>query len=146
MTTVAEVLERKHAAVRSTGVQSTLRDCAKLMLAHGVGSLIVREDNEFRGIITWHDILRALADDAMDLDQARAGEFMTTDIRAAKPHATIKDVEAEMIANGFRHMPVIQGGEVVGVLSMIDVLAQHLGDEHALVEGLEAYIHGVYPR
>lgn len=100
---------------------ATLRHAAENMISTGVGSVAVEVDGALEGILTERDILRAVADDA-DLDQDRVSSWMTRYPDAFTPDMGVDEAAGWMLASGFRHLPVVEGDKVLGVISIKDVL------------------------
>jgi CBS domain-containing protein len=103
------------------GPDGTLRQAALLMMSNEVGSVAVDVDGAMEGILTERDILRAVADDA-DLDQDRVRTWMTEYPDSFTPDMNVEEAAEWMLATGFRHLPVVDGDEVLGVISIKDVL------------------------
>lgn len=100
---------------------ATLRQAALLMMSTEVGSVAIEVDGALEGILTERDILRAVADDA-DLDQDRVSTWMTEYPDSFTPDMNVEEAAEWMLATGFRHLPVVDGNEVMGVISIKDVL------------------------
>jgi CBS domain-containing protein len=100
---------------------ATLRQAALLMMSSEVGSVAVEVDGALEGIMTERDILRAVAHDA-DLDQDRVSTWMTEYPDSFTPDMNVEEAAEWMLATGFRHLPVVDGDEVLGVISIKDVL------------------------
>jgi CBS domain-containing protein len=103
------------------GPDGTLRQAALLMMSNEVGSVAVEVDDAMEGILTERDILRAVAEDA-DLDQDRVRTWMTEYPDSFTPDMNVEEAAEWMLATGFRHLPVVDGKEVLGVISIKDVL------------------------
>jgi len=100
---------------------ATLRQAALLMMSSEVGSVAIEVDAALEGILTERDILRAVADDA-DLDQDRVSTWMTEYPDSFTPDMNVEEAAEWMLATGFRHLPVVDGSDVMGVISIKDVL------------------------
>jgi CBS domain-containing protein len=108
--------------VLTVGPDHTLRQTARLMTARRVGSAIVVDpDGVGTGIITERDILYAIGS-GLDPDAARTGDHLTWDVVYAAPDWTVSEAAAAMVRGGFRHLVVLDGDEVLGVISVRDVL------------------------
>ncbi|ADG87138.1 histidine kinase [Thermobispora bispora] len=103
-------------------VDERLPDVARRMAEKDVGALAVLDGNEVVGVITERDLVRALAE-SPDVYSARVSEFATTDVETADVEDDSREVAERMLEAGFRHMPVTQNGEMVGMVSMRDLLA-----------------------
>jgi CBS domain-containing protein len=109
-------------AVLTVGPEHTLRQTAQLMTARRVGSAIVVDpDGAGVGIITERDVLYAVGR-GLDPDVERTSAHLTWDVVYAGPDWTIAEAAGAMVRGGFRHLVVLDGDEVLGVLSVRDVL------------------------
>lgn len=104
----------------------TLRAAAERMWAQQTGSLLVMEGGRLLGIITERDILRAAAR-GLDLDATKIKDAMTTEVVTARPDSPLRDAAREMAHRWIRHLPVVEGDRVVGVVSMRDVTGVFAG-------------------
>ena len=98
----------------------TLRSAAERMWREQTGSLFVMDDDRLAGIITERDLLRAVALGA-DLTTATVDEAMTTEVFTVPSDMPLRDAAREMAARWIRHLPVVDGGRALGVISMRDV-------------------------
>lgn len=104
------------------GPGHTLREAARLMAERRVGAAVVMDpDAPAPGILTERDIVRGLGVER-DPDSALVGEHMSTDIVYAAPDWSLEEAAVTMVRHGFRHLVVIDAGELAGVLSMRDVV------------------------
>lgn len=99
----------------------TLRDAAALMWREQTGSLVVMDGDVLVGIITERDILRATALDA-DVDALTVGEVMTTEVVTTTAEVSLHDAARVMAQHWIRHLPVVDGSLVVGMLSQRDIM------------------------
>jgi CBS domain-containing protein len=117
-----QVRDAMSKAVLTVGPEHTLRQAAQLMTARRVGSAIVIDpDGPGVGIITERDVLYAVGK-GLDPDVERTASHLTWDVVYAGPDWTISDAAAAMVRGGFRHLVVLDGDEVLGVLSVRDIL------------------------
>jgi CBS domain-containing protein len=98
----------------------TLRSAAERMWREQTGSLLVMDGGRLAGIITERDLLRAVALGA-DLATATVDEAMTTEVFTVSPDMPLRDAAREMAVRWIRHLPVVDAGQVLGVISMRDV-------------------------
>jgi CBS domain-containing protein len=98
----------------------SLRSAAERMWRQQTGSLIIAEDNHLLGILTERDILRAVALGA-DPDKTSVDEAMTAQVFTVTPDLPLTDAAREMAARWIRHLPVVEAGKLLGVVSMRDV-------------------------
>lgn len=117
-----QVREAMSPAVVSIGPGHTLRQAAALMTQHNVGaSVVIDPDSYGLGILTERDILRAIGA-GLDPDVELAESHHTSDLVFAGPEWTLIDASDAMIRGGFRHLIVIEHDEVVGILSVRDII------------------------
>jgi CBS domain-containing protein len=111
-------------AVLSVGPGHTLREASRAMAGRKVGAAVVSDpDGEGAGIITERDLLRALADGS-DPDKETVGTHLTSDIVYAAPDWTLEQAAEAMLRGGFRHLVVMESGEVLGILSVRDIVRE----------------------
>lgn len=119
MATLADIMSPDpHRVERST----TLADAADVMVRGRFGSVIVTTGKTLIGILTERDMLRAAAARA-DVSTETVGTWMTPDPITAHPDQDVSEAELTMVQNGFRHLPVVDGGEIVGMVSLRDLLS-----------------------
>jgi CBS domain-containing protein len=117
-----QVREGMSPTVLTVGPGHTLRAVARLMSERGVGAAVVIDpDGHGPGIITERDILASLGA-GQDPDRERIAEHLTRDVVFAAPDWSLEEAAATMVRGGFRHLIVLQGGEIAGVLSVRDVV------------------------
>ncbi|KNG94608.1 hypothetical protein ATO11_04175 [Pseudaestuariivita atlantica] len=105
-------------------------DAAVEIAELGVNALAVVDDGKLAGIITDHDIIRALADTGADLGEIRVSEWMTPDVKTCTPDSKLSDALNIMARYGIRHLVVVEGDAPVAVLGARDVLTRiHENDE-----------------
>jgi CBS domain-containing protein len=117
-----QVREAMSTAILTVGPEHTLRQSAQLMSERRVGSAIVVDpDGVGTGIITERDVLYAIGA-GLDPDAERTGAHVTMDVVYAGPDWTIEAAAVAMVRGGFRHLVVLDGDEVLGVISVRDIL------------------------
>lgn len=104
----------------TVGLGATVAEAAQLMSIRQVGSALVVEGEELRGIFTERDIVRALAAEH-DAASHAVTDWMTADPMSLSPDATATEALQQMLASGFRHLPVVQDGRLVGIVSIRDL-------------------------
>jgi CBS domain-containing protein len=118
----------------------TLAEAARKMWKQQTGSLLVMEGDDLVGIITERDVLKAVATGAK-LEETRIAEVMTKDVVTVGPGTSLREAAKVMADRWIRHLPVVDGGKLVGVLSQRDlagVLAGALNEPDALQQLVEA--------
>jgi CBS domain-containing protein len=108
--------------VLTTSAERPVAEVTGMMVKARVGSAVVMEGSWLAGILTERDVLRAAASGS-DLTKAPVSEWMTRNPRTATPNTTVGEAAEVMLTNGFRHLPVVEGRELKGMISIRDVLA-----------------------
>src|SRR6266545_6696558 len=108
--------------VLTTSAERPVAEVTSMMVKIRVGSAVVMQGSWLAGILTERDVLRAAAS-GLDLTKSPVSEWMTRDPVTATPDTTTEEAADVMLTNGFRHLPVLEGRELKGVVSIRDVLA-----------------------
>jgi CBS domain-containing protein len=134
---VSEIMTK---ATVTDAAQDTLAEAAARMWNAQTGSLLVMEGEHLLGIVTERDVLRAIAH-GMDPNEVPVKDLMRTDVITVGPQTTLKEAAKLMATKWIRHLPVVEGSRVVGILSQRDltgVLAEALHEPEALHQLVEA--------
>lgn len=123
MVSLREVMAKDPVA---TEPDATVADAAASMVRERVGSLLVRTDGAVLGILTERDVLRAAGTEG-DLLSTRVRDWMTRDPTTAPADEDTEDAIVTMLDNGFRHLPVMDGPDLVGIVSLRDLLSARVG-------------------
>ena len=118
MTRLGEVMT---GAVVSVAPEDTLGEAAERMAEDGVGSAVVLDSGRLIGILTERDLLRAVAG-RVHTSEARVREWMTVDPMTATEATSADEAMRTMLEQGFRHLPVIEGGRTIGVVSLRELM------------------------
>lgn len=124
MPTVGEIMSRSLLTVEPT---MTLTEAARQMEGRKVGAVLVVSDGRLTGILTERDVLRAVA--AGNVESASVGEWMTRDPETVEPSESVGQAGVLMIHGGFRHLPVLDGADPIGIISIRDLVRVVIGDE-----------------
>ena len=108
--------------VLTTSAERPVAEVTGMMVKARVGSAVVLQGSWLAGILTERDVLRAAASGS-DLTKAPVSQWMTRDPITATPDTTVGEAAEVMLTNGFRHLPVVEGRELKGMISIRDVLA-----------------------
>ena len=120
--TVRDVMTTR---VVTTGPGEPVAAAAEAMVRRGIGSALIMQGRVLAGILTERDVLRAAAS-GIDLTQSPVSAWMTRDPEPASPDTTLEDAAQLMLLHGFRHLPVMEGREVRGVVSLRDLFAARI--------------------
>jgi CBS domain-containing protein len=127
--TVAAILKSKGTHVETVRPDTTLRVAAWGLTLKGIGALVVsRDDERVLGIVSERDIVRALTDHGPDVVRLSVSEVMTTAVKTCSPNDSITAVMARMTRDRIRHLPVVDGGRLGGIISIGDVVKYRLDE------------------
>jgi CBS domain-containing protein len=112
----------------------SVREASRVMAEHNVGSILVVEEGRLIGIFTERDVVRRVLGPALDPDATRVGDVMTRDPDTIAPGESVNDAIRRMDEFGYRHLPVVEGQDVVGVLSLRDCSIEDLAAMSAELE------------
>jgi CBS domain-containing protein len=143
--TVQDILDAKGNQVFAVDPESTLHAAVSLMVDQNVGSLLVVDrDGALAGIITERDVLRESKDRFEQLRTTRVKEVMSRRLLTATPDEPIDDVQRTMLDHRIRHLPVLDQGRLVGLVSIGDVNKILLDAREVENHGLREYIGGYH--
>ena len=138
--TVSRILALKGRDVTTITPHRSVADAIALLAARRIGAVIVGgDDGAVLGILSERDIVRALAAGA-DALQHPVSRYMTAEVVTCAPDMLIIDVMEEMTAGRFRHMPVMEGGRLAGIVSIGDVVKHRLDEMQHETQALRQYI------
>lgn len=143
---VKDILAAKGSRVITTHQDNTVLEAIALFFANRVGSLIVVDEHDnIKGILAPNDILKAVHTDLEHIHQAKVSEFMSKDLIVAKEDDKIDYIQAIMTENRIRHIPILNKGNLVGLISIGDVVKAQLKEMDVEIQYLKEYIEGKYP-
>jgi CBS domain-containing protein len=137
---VKEILRVKGNRLLSIEPSGRAVDAAKTMAEQNLGSLIVMERERMVGVLTFREILLALAQRAGALGDLRVGDVMVRDPVTATPDMEVNELRRTMLDSGARYLPVVQDGKLVGVISFRDVAKAVLEEQDFENKMLKGYI------
>lgn len=144
-TKIREVLRYKGSALLTVGPGETVSQAAGRMVENKVGSLIVLSGGRIAGILTERDCLRQLAKGPGAPAEAHVADLMTRDLVAVKADDTVAYCMSVMTQKRCRHLPVVEGDSLVGIVSIGDLVRQAAEDQKAEIHYLTEFILGNYP-
>ncbi|MGD1983213.1 MAG: CBS domain-containing protein [Chromatiaceae bacterium] len=137
---VKEILQDKGHDFWSVSSATTGYEAIRLMVEKEVGSVLVIDDGKVRGIVTERDYARRVALDNKISSDTLVTEIMTTQVLCARPDQTIEEAMALMTDKRVRHLPVLADDEVVGIVSIGDLVKAVISEQEFLIKQLESYI------
>ncbi len=142
MKLVQHLLDAKGRDVISVTADVSVLDAIKLMAEKTIGSLLVMQGDVLQGIMTERDYARKVIIKGRSSETTEVGEIMTSDVCSATSQQTVNDCMTIMTKRKIRHLPVIDDGTVVGMLSIGDLVQAIISDQQEEIEHLEQYISG----
>jgi signal-transduction protein with cAMP-binding, CBS, and nucleotidyltransferase domain len=139
MSHVSEILQEKGHNVLRIDADASVLEAVKQMVTANVGSLLVIESGEIAGIVTERDYLRRVAVDEVD-DQASVREIMSSPLIVVTPQTSVDECMALMTNRRIRHLPVVDAGEVTGIVSIGDVVKFKSREQSFEIQFLHDYI------
>jgi len=144
MATVSEILENKGAMVLSVDRSETVLDAISLMAQVNIGAVLVQSGDTISGIFTERDYLQKIALNSLSSQQTLVGDVMTTPVISADPKDSIQQCMETMTTCRCRHLPVVENGKLLGIVSIGDLVKRVLEEKESEVEHLNQYITGTY--
>jgi CBS domain-containing protein len=132
-------------AMYSLTPQQSVRDAARYMTERRVGAVCVLDDARLVGVLSERDIMGRVVAPGLDLDRTRVGEVMTRDLVVAQSGDSHEDALRRMKQAGCRHLPVVEGDKLVGMVAQRDLLQVDLSEKDEEIRWLNAYIHFIPP-
>ncbi len=142
MKLVQLLLDSKGRDIISVTADISVLDAIKLMAEKTVGSLLVMQGDELQGIMTERDYARKVIIKGRSSETTEVGEIMTTNVCSVTSQETVTDCMTLMTKRKIRHLPVIDDGMVVGMLSIGDLVQAIISDQQEEIQQLEQYISG----
>jgi CBS domain-containing protein len=139
---VQNILKDKGTDVVTTGPDRTIVETARLLHTHKIGAVLVVDGKRVIGILSERDIARSVAMYGERALSMKVRELMTADVLVCSPHDTVSDIMALMTARRIRHVPVMEDGELRGIISIGDVVKIRMGEVEMEAESLREYVMG----
>ena len=144
MSSVSEILELKGAMVLSVDASESVLDAISLMAQVNIGAVLVQKDDTISGIFTERDYLQKIALNSRSSQKTPVGEVMTSPVISADPGDSIRKCMETMTTCHCRHLPVVENGKLLGIVSIGDLVKKLLDEKESEVEKLNEYITGTY--
>lgn len=136
-----QILREKGGQVYSVPESATLKDAADLLDARKVGAMVIlNEAGGVIGVISERDIVRNVARIGAEALKCSVGEVMTRKVVTARPNETLESAMDLMTDRRIRHLPVVEGGRLLGVVSIGDLVKWRIAEAHAEIEAVRSFI------
>lgn len=142
MKPVSELLKNRGPSVWRISPEATVFDALHLLAEHDVGALLVMEDERLLGIFSERDYTRKIALQGRDSRHTLVNEVMTPNVLVVKPTTEMRECMSLMSQRKIRHLPVMEGDQVIGMLSIRDLMNDIIADDEMTIAQLQSYIYG----
>jgi len=142
MGTIQPLLEKKGNAVFAVGPNDSVSDALRRMAEFDVGALIVIDGEELVGIVTERDYARKVYLKGRASPTIQVKDIMTTKVFYVQPDQSVEECMAIMTKKKIRHLPVLSGERLIGVISIGDLVESIITNQKFMIEQLEHFIHG----
>ena len=142
MITVENILQTKGRGVISIAPDVTVYEALKIMADKNVGALVVLDGDTVAGIISERDYARKVILHGRSSKELKVREIMTSKVYYVHPEQSVQDCMAQMTDKRVRHLPVLEGERLTGVISIGDVVKAIIADQESTIKLLENYITG----
>ena len=144
MSTISEIIERKGGMVLAVKQDDSVFDAIRLMAEVNVGAVLVTEGKSIIGIFTERDYLQKIALNSRSSRNTKVKEVMSSPVITATPHDSVRQSMETMTSCRCRHLPVVEGEELLGIVSIGDLVKKLLEEKESEIEQLSHYIAGSY--
>ncbi|MCA0241544.1 MAG: CBS domain-containing protein [Proteobacteria bacterium] len=141
MKPVSELLRQNPGELRTVRPEVSVFDALKLLAEYEVGALVVMVDSRMVGVVSERDYTRKVALQGRNSKETKVSEIMTANVFRVTPRTGTRDCMALMREKRIRHLPVVEGERVLGMISIRDLLDDMIRDHEMTIAQLESYIH-----
>jgi CBS domain-containing protein len=142
MKPVSELLKNRNSTVFQVSPSVTVFEALRLLADYGVGALTVMENGKLAGIVSERDYTRKVALMGKNSKETTVADIMTRDVITVTPNTETHACMALMSQKKIRHLPVLDGTEVVGLISIRDLMDDIIADQEQTISQLTSYING----
>jgi len=141
MKTVADIFKRKGRHNITVSPDTTVLDALKIMAEKNIGSVVVMQDEKYCGLFTERDYARKVILLGKTSSELQVGEIMSEYLPRTAPGASLEDCMEIMTNHNIRYLPVFEGEDYIGVISIIDVVKETILSQKDTIQHLQNYIH-----
>ena len=140
MAVVAQLLKQKRDTIYSVGPEAPVLEAIRLMAEHGVGALLVMQEQQLVGVVSERDYARKVILKGRSSSETSVRQIMSSPVFTVRPDQSVRECMQLVNDRRVRHLPVVEGERVVGVLSIGDLVRAVLEEQQKTIEELEQYI------
>lgn len=137
---VETILQSKGRAVHTVAARATIAEAVEILNRNRIGAVVVTDGGKVAGILSERDIVRHLGADWNALSQRPVSEVMTSNVITVTRTASVAELMESMTTHRVRHMPVVDGGDLVGIVSIGDVVKRKIEETEQEALALKEYI------
>jgi len=140
MTTVKSILDQKGRKIWSVGPESTVFSALEMLAEHNIGAVLVLESGKLRGIFSERDFARFVVLSGKSPQEMEVSQIMTEDVVTIDVNESVVDCMEIFTSKFIRHLPVMESNEIVGIISIGDVVKEIISHQEFIIDQLESYI------
>jgi CBS domain-containing protein len=138
---VRDILLRKGVGVVSLESTTSVLEAAQTMNARGIGAVMVTENQQLAGIFTERDVMRRVVAEQRDPVRTTIGEVMTRDLVTTRNDVSVEECASQMTSRRIRHLPVVNDGSLVGIVTIGDLLAWQVAEQAVTIAQLNSFVY-----
>ncbi|WP_457666181.1 CBS domain-containing protein [Thiolapillus sp.] len=141
MKTVREILDQKGREVYTIDAEESVLDAIKMLADKGIGALVVQKDGKTVGLFSERDYTCKVVLTGKRSENTPVGDIMSQKLLVVHPDTSIQDCMVLMTEKRVRHLPVVEDGQLVGLVSIGDIVKDIITEQQVVIEQLEQYIY-----
>jgi len=142
MKTISQFLDHSQRAIYSVGPDDTIRHALEVMALHNIGALLVLKEQKLVGIFSERDYARKVVLKGKSSNDAKVSEVMTSKVITINTKQSIDQCMQIMTDNHIRHLPIVNDTQVMGLISIGDVVREMIAYQKTMIDQLQSYISG----
>jgi IMP dehydrogenase len=142
MPTVADLIRKKQGSVAIVSAEDSVFQAVTIMAQRRIGSVVVQKGPQVVGIFTERDVLNRVVAHQLDTQKTQVHEVMSAPVVICQPVTKVAECKSIMTEKKLRHLPVVDGGQLVGMISVGDILAHEAAEQAHTIRYLHEYLHG----
>lgn len=138
---VEKILDRKGRKVTTADVETSLGDIVKTLVSQKIGAIVLTSSaGQVTGIVSERDVVRAISEEGSAILSEPVSRYMTKRVVTCAMDDTVAELMSSMTAGRFRHLPVVDGGRLAGIISIGDVVKERIAEAEQEVQAMREYI------